>query len=227
MSRIWTAISGLFFPPPGTPLWRRALPYTLLGIVTLVLGVGIVQGWTYTNSPEFCGMACHTMPPEYSAYQRSPHARVQCVECHLGRDEISTQFTRKAGDMRHVFRTVSEDYELPIRAHQMRPARDSCEQCHFPEKFSDDSLREIRDFLSDENNTPLTTYLIMKTGGGSEREGLGKGIHWHIENELSYLPVDPLHQEIPYVRSIDGEGNITEYYDIASGITPNDVAGTT
>ena len=226
MKRLWSAIIGFFFPGPGTPLWRRALPYTILGIITLALGVGIVQGWTYTNSPEFCGMACHTMPPEYSAYQRSPHARVQCVECHLGRDEISTQFTRKAGDMRHVIRTITEDYEYPIRAHNMRPARDSCEQCHFPEKFSDDSLREIRNYLSDEANTPTSTYLIMKTGGGSEREGLGRGIHWHIENEVWYLPTDTLHQDIPYVRAIDADGNIAEYYDVASGLTPDDVAGT-
>jgi hypothetical protein len=144
----------------------------------------------------------------------------------LGRDEISTQFTRKAGDLRHVVRTVTEDYEYPIRAHNMRPARDSCEQCHFPEKFSDDSLREIRNHLSDETNTPQNTYLIMKTGGGSEREGLGRGIHWHIENEVWYLPTDSLHQDIPYVRAIDSEGTISEYYDVASGLTPDDVAGT-
>ena len=128
--------------------------------------------------------------------------------------------------MRHVIRTITEDYEYPIRAHNMRPARDSCEQCHFPEKFSDDSLREIRNYLSDEANTPEDTYLVLKTGGGSGREGLGKGIHWHIENEVWYLPTDSLQQDIPYVRTVDGEGNVEEYYDIASGMTPDDVAGT-
>jgi mono/diheme cytochrome c family protein len=107
----------------------------------------------------------------------------------------------------------------------MRPARDSCETCHFPEKFSDDSLREVKHFGEDELNTPENIYLILKTGGGSTREGLGRGIHWHIENEVRYLATDPLEQDIPYVRSVDAEGNIKEYYDVASGITPEDVAG--
>jgi nitrate/TMAO reductase-like tetraheme cytochrome c subunit len=225
MRKILFIIRRFFFPHSDVPRWRRVLPYALLGIFTMAVIAGSVQGWTYTNSPEFCGMACHTMPPEYSAYLRSPHARVQCVECHLGRDEFTTQFTRKAGDLRHVVKTLTEEYEFPIYAHNMRPARDSCERCHFPEKFSDDSLRELISFENDEANTPERTYVILKTGGGSARGGLGQGIHWHIENEVWFLATDIHQQEIPYVRTIDAEGNVTEYYDVASDITPEDVAG--
>ena len=37
------------------------------------------------ESTPFCGAACHTvMEPEYTTYRRSPHARVKCVECHIG-----------------------------------------------------------------------------------------------------------------------------------------------
>jgi mono/diheme cytochrome c family protein len=147
------------------------------------------------------------------------------VECHIGRDVVTTQFTRKAGDLRHVVLTITQDYEFPIYTRAMRPARQSCETCHFPEKFSDDSLREVRRFADDEQNSLESTYLIMKTGGGSKREGLGRGIHWHIENEVRYLPTDNLEQNIPYVRAVDDDGNITEYYDIDSGLTPDDVAG--
>jgi len=167
------------------------------------------------------------MPPEYNAYLRSPHARVQCVECHIGRDIVTTQFTRKAGDLRHVIFTITKKYEFPIRSRAMRPARDSCEKCHFPEKFSDDSLREVSHYAADEENSQTNTFLIMKTGGGTEREGLGKGIHWHIENEVYYLATDELEQEIPYVRVVENDGSIKEYYDISSGITPQDIAGTT
>jgi nitrate/TMAO reductase-like tetraheme cytochrome c subunit len=225
MRRVWSAIRRFFFPPEGSPRWVRILPFAVLGALTLAVLAGSVYGWNYTNSPEFCGAACHTMPPEYSAYLRSPHARVQCVECHLGRAEVTTQFTRKAGDLRHVIRTVTEDYEIPIYAHEMRPARDSCERCHFPQKFSDDSLRQVHRYASDEANSLENVILIMKTGGGSEREGLGQGIHWHIENQVRFLATDPLEQEIPYVRVTDAEGNMTEYYDIASGLTPDDIAG--
>ena len=227
MRRVWTAIKQFFFPPKGSRAWLRILPFAVLGVLTVGVLSGSVYGWNYTNSPEFCGSTCHTMPPEYNAYLRSPHARVRCVECHIGRDVVTTQFSRKAGDLRHVVLTVTNNYEFPIFTRAMRPARDSCETCHFPEKFSDDSLREVRNYGDDEANTLESIYLILKTGGGSKREGLGRGIHWHIENEVRYLATDPLKQDIPYVRAIDEDGNVTEYYDIASGLTPEDIAGST
>lgn len=226
MRKLWSAFKRFVFPPAGSPMWLRVLPFAVAGVLTLVVLYGSVEAWTYTNSSEFCGTTCHTMPPQFSAYQRSPHARVQCVECHIGRDVFTTQFTRKAGDLRHVVLTITQDYEFPIHTRAMRPARDSCEKCHFPEKFSDDSLREVRNFMGAENSFE-SIYLIMKTGGGSQREGLGRGIHWHIENEVYFLATDDLQQDIPYVRAFDADGNITEYYDIASGITPEDVAGST
>ena len=226
MRRLWNAFKNFVFPPSGSRLWVRVLPFAIAGVLTLIVLYGSVQAWTYTNSSEFCGTTCHTMPPEYSAYQRSPHARVQCVECHIGRDVVTTQFTRKAGDLRHVVLTITQDYEFPIHSRAMRPARDSCEKCHFPEKFSDDSLREIRHHEG-ENNDSESTYLVLKTGGGTGREGLGRGIHWHIENEVYFLSTDELEQDIPYVRTVDAEGNTKEYYDIAADFGPEDVAGST
>ncbi len=213
-----------FFPPEGTPLWLRALPYAILGLLTLVLLISGAYAWEYTNSPEFCGEACHTMPPEYTAYLTSPHARVDCVECHIGRGFIATRITRKAGDLKHVFATVFMTYEFPIHADQLRPARETCEQCHFPEKFSDDSLREITRFQDDPNNTLETTYLIMETGGGSERLGLGRGIHWHIVNKVEYYALDQSEQVIPYVRVVEDDGTITEYLDVESGFDPQSIA---
>lgn len=189
----------------------------------MALFFGGSAGWEYTNSPEFCGTACHTMPPEYSAYLVSPHARVQCVECHIGRGAFATRFTRKAGDLRHVFLNITKQYEYPIHSHNMRPAPESCETCHFPEKFSDDSLQELVRYSPNENNSPYTLYLIMKTGGGSQREGLGFGIHWHIENNIYILPTDELEQEIPYILVEDVNGNRTEYVDISSDIDLSEI----
>mgnify|MGYP001264478709 CR=1 FL=1 len=227
MRQIWSGIKQFFLPPPGTPVWLRLLPFILLGILTFTFLTAGTYVWEYTNSTEFCGTTCHTMPPEYSAYLRSPHARVQCVECHIGRDVITTQFSRKAGDLRHVILMVTSKYEYPIHSTNMRPARESCERCHFPEKFSDDSLREIRHYGNDELNSPQSIFLVLKTGGGSKREGLGRGIHWHIENEIYFLARDELDQNIPYIRVVDQDGVTAEYYDVASGLTPNDIAGKT
>jgi len=227
MRKYWqkfrSGLRNFFFPPEGSSRWVRILPYALLGVLTLIVLSGAVWGWEYTNSPEFCGQACHTMPPEFTSYLTSPHARVDCVDCHIGKGFITTRVTRKAGDLRHIFATMFNTYEFPIRAHRLQPARETCEKCHLPEKFSDDSLREIKTFASDKDNTPLTTYLVLKTGGGSKREGLGRGIHWHIENQIEYLPMDPEEQEIPYVRVYEDDGSVTEYVDVESGLDPGDI----
>jgi len=221
--RLITRLKNFFFPPPGATKWQRVLPYAILGLLTLIVLVAGAYGWEYTNSSEFCGTQCHTMPPEYSAYLVSPHARVACVECHIGRDFIATQITRKAGDIRHVVFTIFQSYEYPIFAKQMRPARETCEKCHYPEKFSDDSQRQIIHYMGDQDNTPYSTYLILRTGGGSKRLGLGRGIHWHIENPILYYAIDKLEQEIPYVRVYSDDGTYEEYIDIESNFDPTSI----
>lgn len=224
MKRSSRRLKRFFFPPEGTPLWLRILPYAVLGILTLIVLISAAYAWEYTNSPEFCGTACHTMPPEYTSYLTSPHARIDCVDCHIGDGFITTRITRKAGDAKHILSLAFKDYEFPIEAHNMRPSRETCELCHFPEKFSDDSLREIKTFSDDVSNTPLSIYLVMKTGGGSARLGLGRGIHWHIENPVYYLAADSDEQDIPYVQVISASGEITEYFDVEADLDPNDVS---
>ena len=221
--RIGKALHDFFFPPADSKMWVRVLPYAILGILTLAVLVGAAYGWQYTNSPEFCGTTCHTMPPEYQSYLASPHARVDCVECHIGRGFIATQISRKAGDIRHVTATLFHNYEYPIFANRMRPARDTCEKCHNPDKFSDDSLREKVHYLDDVANTPYSVFLSLKTGGGSSRQGLGKGIHWHVENPIQYYATDERQENIPYIRVQNEDGTFTEYTDISSNFNPADL----
>ncbi len=61
---------------------------------------------------------------------------------------------------------------------------------------------------------------MLKTGGGSKRLGLGKGIHWHIENQVYYLPTDPEEQDIPFVRVVNDDGSTTDYTEVGSGVDP-------
>jgi nitrate/TMAO reductase-like tetraheme cytochrome c subunit len=221
--RVIQRLKTFFFPPPDTPRFRRVLPYAVLGVLTLVLLATVTYSWEYTNSSSFCGTTCHTMPPEYASYQTSPHARVDCVECHIGRDVITTRISRKAGDLRHIFSLAFRTYEYPIRAHQLRPARDSCERCHYPEKFSGDRVREISHFASDEDNTRITTYLAMRTGGGSQREGLGRGIHWHVETEVWYVATDELEQDIPWIQSIAPDGTEKVYVSLTDELSEDEL----
>ena len=221
--RLGKALRNFFFPAPEAKSYIRILPYAILGVLTLLVLVGAAYGWQYTNSPQFCGTTCHTMPPEYSAYLASPHARVDCVECHIGRGFIATQITRKAGDMRHIFATVFHNYTYPIYAANMRPARETCEKCHNPDKFSVDSLMEDKLFQNNTDNTPYSIFVSLKTGGGTARQGLGKGIHWHVENKVMYYSTDELQQNIPYIRVYNADGTYTAYTDIASSFDPSNV----
>jgi nitrate/TMAO reductase-like tetraheme cytochrome c subunit len=218
MSRFLNRIRSFFFPPSDAKPLARVLPYVTLGVITLILFVAAAYAWDYTNSPEFCGTVCHTMPPEYTAYLVSPHARVDCVDCHIGRGFIATRITRKAGDIKHIISLALRNYEYPIEADDLRPARETCERCHFPEKFSDDSLREINSYGNDPENTPTTTYLTLKTGGGTERQGLGRGIHWHVENQVLFFTEDSRQQDIPFVRVVERDGSTTDFIELGSEI---------
>jgi nitrate/TMAO reductase-like tetraheme cytochrome c subunit/mono/diheme cytochrome c family protein len=219
MKNFRSRLRTFFFPPAGSSRWMFVLPYTVLGVLTVFLLVGGAYGWDYTNSPTFCGTSCHTMPPEYAAYQVSPHARVACVECHIGREFIGNQIFRKAGDIKHVISVTFNTFTYPIHAEGMRPAPEICEKCHSPEKFSDDSLRVKSHYSTDETNTPYSIYLVLKTGGGSKRIGLGRGIHWHIESEVYYYPTDEFDQSIPYVKVVNDDGSVSEYVDVESGVS--------
>jgi len=217
MSKLRARLAKFFFPAPDSPRWVLVLPYAALGILTLLVFAGGMYGWEYTNSPEFCGTACHTMPPQDTVYKLSPHANVTCEECHIGRASFVNQLTRKSQGLKESYYQIFKLYEYPIRAKALRPARDTCEKCHQPETFSDDSLRAIPDFADDLQSTQTSIYLIMKTGGGAKREGLGRGIHWHIVNKVEYYPLDELDQEIPYVRVYNDDGTTTAYVDVESG----------
>jgi hypothetical protein len=154
------------------------------------------------------------MPPQYNTFLRSPHSRVSCVECHLGRDTLAVMLPRKVQHSDTVYKMILHQYEYPIVAEKMRPANEACETCHYPTKFSTDSLREVRKHADDELNTPTSIFLLLRTGGGSKREGLGKGIHWHIENEIYFYATDPMEQEIPYIQVKNDDGSVTEYVDL-------------
>ncbi len=219
-SRNW--FKKLFFPPDDANTAIRLLPYGIIILLLFAVAIGGAKAWEYTNTTTFCGTACHTMPPQYVTHQLSDHARVTCEDCHLGRAELGTQIIRK---IQYSYQTgsatVLNNYELPIFAKNMRPARDVCETCHYPLTFSSDKLVELKEYGEDINNTPKTTFLVLKTGGGTSREGLGFGIHWHIENPVSFYAVDEEKQEIPYIRVENADGSIKEYIDIESDFDIN------
>ena len=198
-----------FFPPVERPVGLKILPYVVVVVVLMLLLIGVSAGWETTNTTSFCGLTCHTMPPQYVTHSVSNHTRVTCEECHLGRAPLIIQIPRK---IQYSWQTgsslVLNTYVYPIRAKSMRPALEACETCHYPETFTGDKLLEINQYASDEINSASTVDLLLKTGGGSARQGLGNGIHWHIENPVYFVATDVDRQTIPYIKVTNPDGTI-------------------
>ncbi len=206
---------------------RSTIAFFLSTVVLFVIlsAVGSYQAYEYTDSVQFCGQLCHTvMHPEYTAHQASPHARVTCVDCHVG-SGASWYVRSKLSGARQVFKTILNTYPRPIETPvaNLRPAQQTCEQCHWPRKFWGSQLRVINHFSSDEQNTPRQLQLLIKTGGGDPIYGRPSGIHWHmnIGNIITYAS-GPKRETIPWVRIQDLKGNVTEY--TAQGAKPEEIA---
>ena len=196
--------------------------FATLGNLAL-LGLASYKGVHYMESRAFCGQVCHTvMRPQYQASTASAHARVACVQCHVGPG--AWWFVRsKASGVGQAIDVARQSYPRPIPSpvRNLRPARETCEQCHWPEKFQGDRLRVIRRFADDEASSEQTTVLVLHVGGGSKRPGLGEGIHWHMNlaNEITYLATDEQRQTIPWVRLKDQQGRVTEFVADDAGLT--------
>lgn len=173
-------------------------------VFLLLSAVGSYEAFHYTESVEFCGTICHkVMKPEYVAYQHSSHARVPCVDCHVG-SGANWYVRSKLSGLYQVYAVTLGDYPKPIPTpiRNLRPARETCEECHWPEKFYARQLIVQKHYLPDAGNTEWDIYLQMKTGPTYSALGLQEGIHWHINPDVvvEYVAVDSLREELPWVR---------------------------
>ena len=192
----------------------RKLVY-FFGATTLI-NVGIASQLTYSainymDGVSFCGQTCHTvMQPEYTAYQNSPHSRVECVKCHIG-PGAGWFVKSKLSGVGQVVAVTLHNYPTPIPTpvHNLRPARETCEQCHWPQKYGEDRLKVIPKYASDEANTASKTVLLMKIGGGNKGIGI-HGTHLGPGVAIRYRHSDEARQTIPWVE-YDNNGKKTTY----------------
>ena len=59
----------------------------------------------------------------------------------------------------------------PIK--NLRPARETCEQCHWPQKFTGNLDKTFTYFQGDKTNTPYSIRLSVKIGGRLAKQGYG------------------------------------------------------
>ena len=208
---------------------NRIIVFVLFSIANVVLTLVIVMaGFEYMDSASFCGLLCHkVMKPEYTVYQRSPHARVVCVDCHIGPG--ASWFVRsKISGMRQVYAVMAGTYSRPIPTpiEHLRPSRETCEQCHWPERFHGDKLKIITHYDSDRNNTKRYTALLLKIGGPEAVGARRGGIHWHVSkgNRVVFMSEKGERKDIPWVRFERGDEPPVEYRFTGSKIPNEEIA---
>ena len=171
------------------PKSSRRIAFVVVATVinVTVVSLAAYKGVTYSNSPQFCGQMCHSvMQPEYTAYLNSPHARVACAECHIGAG--ADWFARsKLSGLRQVWATMVGNYSRPIPTpvHNLRPARETCEHCHWPSKFHGTRLIVRHHYQDDEANTRQTNVVQLHVGGVNQQSGEYEGIHWHVSPDVT------------------------------------------
>jgi NapC/NirT cytochrome c family, N-terminal region len=221
---------GMETPPLLTidsPALRRLIAFVA---ATTVGNLIIVAQWGYSavnymDSDRFCGLTCHkVMQPEYTAYLNSPHARVGCAECHIGAG-ASWFVKSKLSGSRQLVAVALDNYPRPIPSpvQNLRPARETCERCHWPERFSGDLFKVHTSYAPDEQNQASSTVLLMKVGGRTWRGSVGiHGVHVDRNSKIEYLTTDRGRQNIPQVTYTAPDGKVTVFK--ASDAKPEELA---
>jgi hypothetical protein len=205
------------------PVVRRTLEWVALatGVNLLIIGTASYRGVQYLDSSNFCGTTCHVMLPENTAYHVSPHAHVACVDCHIG-PGLPWMVRAKLTGLRQVYMVATHTYPRPIPSpvKDLRPASQTCEQCHWPGRFTGDKLLVRTSYTEDEKNTPQTDVVMLKVGG-SNGQGVS-GIHGHHLADaarIRYVSTDPQRQTIPAVYYTDDKGKTTEFLSSDAKLT--------
>ena len=201
---------------------RNAAMIFIFGTLLLVLvsSVVVYQAYHFTDSVAFCGTTCHkVMKPEYTAYQNSPHARVACVNCHIG-PGAGWYAKSKLRGLYQVYAVAADVYPRPIPTpiEELRPARETCEQCHWPALFLGYKQHRYDHYRYDKANTHWPIDMLIKTGGRIPGTTVSTGIHWHTDRfiRIDYIARDDKRQDIPWVKVIERHtGKVSIYQDRA------------
>jgi hypothetical protein len=194
----------------GAPIFKTVAVLTLINVV--FLGAVSLQMLHFMDSARFCGTACHkVMNPEWTTYQASPHARVACVQCHVGKGVRALVSSKLNGVWQIVSATFNlYDRPIPTPVHQLRPARDTCEKCHWPAKFYGNRLVTRVSYGNDERSTPRYTTLNLKIDASDPATS---GVHWHVgeTNEVRYASVDDERKQMIWVEVRQSDGSYRRF----------------
>jgi len=216
------------------PPWGSKRGIFLLFVLVAGFGaagtMGTVVAIGYSGTPAFCSK-CHTMDPELKAYAQSAHKDVECAACHI-KPGLAGFVKAKANGSKQLLHILTGEYPTPIRPpdHADLPStQDTCLKCH--------SLKEITEnggpvklvlrprYRSDEANTRETIAILLRPAGmgqGSGTTGIPSaagvaaeegvaGVHWHVEQKVTYTSGDERAQKIDLVEMTAKDGTIKQY----------------
>ena len=203
-------------------LERLAWFFGATTVANLLIGTQVTyRAVEHMETPQFCGGTCHTMHPEFAAYQNSPHSRVECVECHVA-PGAGGWISSKAAGMRQLVETVLNTTPKPIpsaiESDRLIPATETCENCHWPQKFAGVTLRVLNKYAEDEANTRTQTVLLMLVGG-SKTAGI-HGAHFGPGVHIRFAASDAARQTIPWVEYRNTVTGTTQTF-VSSGSPPD------
>jgi hypothetical protein len=204
--------------PEQSKIIRRFV-YSATSLVSIFLFLMVIfahTGHRYTDSVQFCGNFCHTvMEPQFVTHRNSPHSQVRCVACHIGKEAGGLTGAKLSG-LKQLYATVTDTYPRPLKppVENLRPSRDTCEECHRPEKFHGHKLYFLDTFLADEMNSHVQTAMIMKIGSGGHLGRSAHGIHWHTseQHQLFYTAADSERRQINSIILLGPGGESTTFF---------------
>jgi hypothetical protein len=197
---------------------RTVVLILVLTVVNLtVFSLVLYEAYHFTESDYFCGAICHTvMAPEYTAYQRSAHARVGCVSCHIG-SGAEWYVKAKLSGLRQVKAVIEGNYHtpIPVPVKDLRPAQDTCEECHWPEKFQGKQVKTFISYTNDDQKKPDIEEIALHIGGRNPLTDTFEGIHWHVSNhvKIEYQSLNEKRTSIGTIKVTKPTG-VTEEFNL-------------
>ena len=184
---------------------------SVASIAALVVGIGLVgaagiAGWEYSNSNAFCATMCHSVhPEEIAAHQLGAHARVNCVECHMGRNSTLHLMALKPTHAKELWGMIA-GYERPITSGTLRPSREACESCHYPTVEHHDSVAVKVHYATDPESSESRTRSCCTPASDVIRQGSPGASTGTSQNEVRFVSPDPQRREIPWVEVTKPDG---------------------
>jgi hypothetical protein len=162
-----------------------ALLVVVLTVVNLmIVSTATFKGLEVMHGDAFCGTTCHNvMQPEAVAHLSTAHAKVYCVDCHIG--EGATHFAKaKLRGVTQMLQFFTGDFSRPAPQPTEVPSA-ICTRCHATDRFGEERLHVRRMYGDQEKPVEKITLYRMLVGG--LRDGKWQGVHRHNGLKIRYL----------------------------------------